>query len=229
LNESESKRYVENIIKIWWESAKTFEYNFKYYSPRDFVHFIVKNIEELAKLYKKHEKENLTYDDIKRLINKEIEPLKRENKELKDEISRLRKGQNVQQETRQNVYKNTDSKINDSIPSDRIIEIFNDWARNPRNELPSQFSYADGELRLREKQNIIDGNSHSIWVKNKSGIKKYIFPNPNAIDQIGGDIDAIYTITGTRRARGQNKVIINKPCEIREDGWIDYKGLIGLL
>jgi hypothetical protein len=250
LGDPKLDKYIENRIKIWWESAKVCEYKRNYYTPHDFINSLanhidinINNIEELSKQYKKHEKDISAYipkffdfgkskiaiDEVKRLINEEIKPLKIENEKLKEEINRLRKGQTVQQETRQNVYQNANSYTNDPISSDGIIEKFNEWAKSPQSILPSQFIYTDGELRLREKQNIKDGNNSSLWIKNKSGPKKYIFPNPNVIDQIGGDIDAIYTITGTRKARGQNKVIINKPCEIRDDGWIEYKGSMDLL
>jgi hypothetical protein len=73
--------------------------------------------------------------------------------------------------------------------------------------------------------------SDATWIANRTGSVKYLFPNPNVIDQIGGKIDVLYKITGNRKARGQNRVKITRACIIVDSstGWIDYKGELTLL
>ena len=172
-----------------------------------------------------------------RNLNIRVTELENSNKILKEEIVKLKKERNISSEKKpvsimpvpaaalQESVKNTVSAVQDNI-----IEMFNQWARDPLIKLPPTFFYyVDGELKLREKQKTVPGNSFSLWIMNKTGTRKYLFPNPDAIDQIGGDIDVIYTVNGIRRARGQNKVAIQKACEIKEDGWIEYKGTLNLL
>jgi hypothetical protein len=158
-----------------------------------------------------------------------------ENNRLKGELETFKK-QSTAQPIAQPLAQSPMSGINTrkntvSCPSDHIIiEAFNDWARDPQSSMPSKFRYADGELKLREKQTINNtGNKNSLWILYESEQVKFLFPNPNAIDQIGGDVDTLYTVTGTRKARGQNRVFIQKACEIKKDGWIEYKGALNLL
>lgn len=224
-------RLIDEKIETWWKKSKYKQNNFEYLSPSGYVDFCLRDLfMKFAEMKKTNEK--LT-EDIKLLIKREIDPILNENKRLKDEIERLRKGQGVKQELNLNappVMPATEIKRNtETINSDNTIDSFNQWAKDPRTMLPSQFNYADGDLRLREKQTIRISNSNSMWITNKSGLKKYLFPNPGAIDQIGGDIDVIYTVSGTRRAKGQNRVFIQKACEIKEDGWIEYKGALSIL
>jgi myosin heavy subunit len=157
-----------------------------------------------------------------------------ENKNLKEEIAALKSQMNALQTSKSFDSSNT-QKMNTrqsvgSSSSDQIVATFNRWAKNPGALLPGQFRYANGELKLREKQEIkscYDGNA--LWIVNTSGSTKYLFPNPNSIDQIAGDIDVLYKVTGTRNARGQNKVDIQEACVIKDDGWIEYKGTLSLI
>jgi hypothetical protein len=115
------------------------------------------------------------------------------------------------------------------------MEKFNNWAANPKVQLPSQFSYAEGELKLREKQKIKNvytsdpAANDSAWITGKSGPTWYLFPNPNAIDELGGNVDDIYYVNGTRRAKGQNKIKIIEACTLKDENWIEYKGTLNLI
>jgi hypothetical protein len=169
-------------------------------------------------------------------LTRENKMLKEELGSIKEELAFLKRQMNMRQipavhEPLPAPRVNTQQSIVSSA-SDQTVDAFNEWARNPKKILPSQFYYAEGELKLREKQDICRSsadNSLSLWIVNKSGSTRYLFPNPNAIDQIGGDIDVLYSITGTRRARGQNIVVIQKACVVMEDGWIEYKGLLNII
>ncbi|MDR1459353.1 MAG: hypothetical protein LBI60_03990 [Bacteroidales bacterium] len=151
---------------------------------------------------------------------------------LNEEIKQIKRQLGTQQQSLR-TYDSPSSVSKQSIVSpsfDQTIESFNAWAKYPGQSLPSQFQYAEGDLTLREKQDIrFSSTNNATWIINKSGPAKYLFPNPNAIDQIGGKIDILYSVTGNRRARGQNKVNIQKACVIMEDGWIEYKGELSLI
>jgi prefoldin subunit 5 len=178
---------------------------------------------------------SLSGEDIVNLIRKEIEPLTIENKKLKEEIEQLKRQLVTQQQQAKTSGHLSPSKANyqqgnDFFSFDQTIEAFNAWAKNPGVSLPSSFCYAEGDLKLREKQEIQPSSANNAtWVMNISGSTKYLFPNPNAIDQISGRIDTLYSITGNRRARGQNRVTIQKACCVQEDGWIEYKGALSLV
>jgi hypothetical protein len=212
LNNAEQQQSWENfingLIKKWWESAivcKLIEENKECSLRQAFTEFTQKTRANEAQL-----------------------------SALRKEIEQLKKQLNQQQPLKMSDY-STPLKVNNqqnttSSSFDKTVEAFNAWAKNPVSFLPSQFNYAEGDLKLREKQNIqFSSAKNATWIINKSGPIKYLFPNPNAIDQVGGKIDALYTVTGNRRARGQNKVNIQNACVIREDGWIEYKGALSLV
>jgi hypothetical protein len=181
------------------------------------------------------EKQSFSSESVKHLIRQETEALKKENEILKEEIEKLKKQIGIQQQPLKMNEDLTILKVNNQQNStsylfDQTIESFNAWAKNPGSSLPPQFNYAEGDLKLREKQNIQSSSTNNAaWIMNKSGSTKYVFPNPNAIDQLSGKIDTLYTVTGNRRARGQNKVNIQNACVIKEDGWIEYKGALTLI
>jgi len=195
--------YFNNFIKRWWETGP---WKNDQNSLKGVLEFLLKRINEFdAKL-----------------------------SEQKKEIEQLKRQLNTQQQSSKSsdystsIIKNNQQDIVSS--SDKTIDLFNTWSKNPRSLLPFQYNYAEGDLKLREKQKILSSSSkNATWIINKSGPVKYIFPNPEAIDQLSGKIDVLYTVTGNRRARGQNKVIIQNACVIMEDGWIEYKGELNLL
>jgi len=237
---------IEKRIKIWWETPElSYRLDNLQVSPKCYlistteylnnrinnIHPVVDNLLSESKNRESQYQKNLR--DLKDLSGKiseiqiKINNLTVENKKLKEEIEQLKeKKSNVS--VTASIEDNKRSSV--SIPADNTIKIFNDWAREPITRPPSQFTFADGELKLREKQNIKEtSNINSLWIINKSGTIKYLFPNPNAIDGIGGDIDPVYTVTGTRKAKGQNRINILKACEIKDGGWIEFKGELSLL
>jgi len=223
---------IDNRIKSWWENSpeSTYHINGVPFPPKN---YLLKGFDLLSK-----HANNITQEinSLKSEIYKiqiKFDNVTIENQKLKNEIDQL-KIKISQEENKSNASPIASMENNKksvaSIPSDNIIKIFNDWASELKTNLSSQFFYADGELKLREKQNITrTDNNKSLWIINKSGNIKYLFPNPNAIDEIGGNIDTVYTVTGTRKAKGQNRVNILKACEINDDGWIEYKGELTLL
>ncbi|MHC6202379.1 hypothetical protein ACYULU_04200 [Breznakiellaceae bacterium SP9] len=161
---------------------------------------------------------------------KEIGYLKTLLSDQSNEISQLKTQLGSLQQSLKTADYSASSKKAEQQNTDQIIEAFNQWAQNPEQVLPAQFSYAEGDLKLREKQTIqVSSITSALWITNKGGHTKYLFPNPNAIDQLSGKTDYLYTITGNRRARGQNKVMIDTACIIREEGWIEYKGALSLV
>ena len=230
---------IDNRIKTWWNITPFYEQDNEKYTPYGYIRKHINKLYEYIEQLKNNDaqyKNNYKYlsGEITE-IRKTVENLMIENQNLKNEIKQLKDKIN-QQEKKSNaspissVFTEDNIRSSVSIPSDNILKIFNDWAREPKTRPPSQFTFADGELKLREKQSIKEtGNSSSLWIINKSGAIKYLFPNPNAIDGIGGDIDPVYTVTGTRKAKGKNKINVLKACEIKDDGWIEYKGELNLL
>jgi regulator of replication initiation timing len=231
LDEERIIELIDKRIKTWWNDTLCYEHNNIKLSPFGYIAKYINKLNASVSQLNNNEAQyqnNYIYltGEISK-IQKTIDNLITENKNLKNNIEQL-KEKIIQQEKKSNVL--PISSVSASIPSDNILKIFNDWAREPKTKPPSQFTFAEGELKLRENQNIKEtGNNNSLWIINKSGSIKYLFPNPNAIDGIGGDIDPVYTVTGTRKAKGQNKINVLKACEIKDDGWIEYKGELILL
>jgi len=225
---------IENKINTFWNNTPSFVLNNVHYSPNEFIReYFRKLMTQLNKNESQYQNDFKILSDKINEIQIKFDNLTIENQKLKNEIGQL-KEKIIQLGIKPNaspiasIKDNMRSSV--SFPIDSIIEIFNEWAREPKTRLPSQFIYADGELKLREKQNINKSdNNNSLWIINKSGIINYLFPNPNAIDEIWGNIDTVYTVTGTRKAKGQNRINVLKACEIKDDGWIEYKGELSLL
>ena len=111
-----------------------------------------------------------------------------------------------------------------------IVEKFNKWASNhPSSELPREFSYLEGEIKVRTAQYPRETSSKTKWIWNKTGDIKYLFPNPNFFDQMT-DISDLYLMDMTRlREKGSNKIRITTPCEVMDSGFINFQGKLELL
>ena len=211
--------------KLDFHNKQINDINQKLNINNDDIIFINDKVDKLSSENKNLE---LKYNKILKNLSDKIsevqvkfDNLKIENQKFKNEIDQL-KAQISQQGMKPN------SPI--AAAEDNTIKIFNEWAKNPKLPLPPQFKFADGKLRLREKQEIYETNDiDSLWIINKSGDVKYLFPNPNAIDEIGGNIENIYAVTGTRKAKGQNKVKILDACKLKDGGFIEFKGELNLL
>ena len=104
-----------------------------------------------------------------------------------------------------------------------VIAAFNAWAVNPLVPLPAGFSFIAGDFRIRTRQQIIETPDESKWITNRKGSKKYLFPNPNLFNQMTAS-DFLYTITGTPKAQGLNKICVTKACEMTYDGFVEFTG-----
>jgi hypothetical protein len=182
-------------------------------------------------------KKTFSGEEVAMLIRKETEFLAGEISMLRKEIEQLKR-QPVIEQTIKFDKTSSISTINNRqdvpVPSpDPIVEEFNMWAKNPSFRLPAKFYYAEGDIKLRENCVIeeVSSSSGATWIVNRNGPLKYLFPNPNAIDQLGGKIDFLYKINGNRRAKGQNRVNIQKACSIVDgsSGWVEYKGELTLI
>jgi len=110
------------------------------------------------------------------------------------------------------------------------IYAFNQWAQNPHLSFPEFFTYVSNvKLEFRTKQEFISTQTETDWIRNTVGEKKYLFPNPNNIDNLSGPIDKLYKVTGNRNAKGLNSVKISSACEIKEGNFIEYQGELLLL
>lgn len=110
------------------------------------------------------------------------------------------------------------------------VAFFNQWAQNPHLSFPQYFTYVTNvKLEFRIKQEFTDTNIETEWIRNTIGEKKYLFPNPNKIDNLAGPIDKLYKVAGTRKAKGANSVKITSACQIKEDNFIEYQGELTLM
>jgi uncharacterized protein YlxW (UPF0749 family) len=110
------------------------------------------------------------------------------------------------------------------------IAVFNKWAQNPSRPLPEYFSYVTiFKPEFRTKQDFTDTDKETDWIRNTIGEKKYLFPNPNKIDNLSGPIDKLYNVEGTRKGQGLNSIKIINACQIKEGNFIEYKGDLVLL
>lgn len=110
------------------------------------------------------------------------------------------------------------------------IDDFNKWAASPVPVLPSGFSYTEGEFRIRAKNAYrLSSSNGSKWIVNTKGGKKYLLPNPLSFDQMT-NISELYAMNRVHlRGKGQNRMRVKKPCEMADNGWIDYPGELQLL
>jgi septal ring factor EnvC (AmiA/AmiB activator) len=110
------------------------------------------------------------------------------------------------------------------------VAAYNQWAQNPRRPLPQYFTYiANVKPEFRVKQDFADTNNETDWIRNTIGEKKYLFPNPNLIDNLSGPVDKLYKVTGARKSKGTNSVKATNPCQIMDNNFIEYQGELLLL
>jgi hypothetical protein len=124
-----------------------------------------------------------------------------------------------------------DKKIREDIKKGALdpLEVFNSWGANPADPLPEAFYYLQGEFRIRETHSLKESTVPSRWIINREGSKRYLLPNPNFFDQMT-NISELYTMNRAQlRGKGQNRIRIIKPCEMADNGWIDYAGELQLL
>jgi preprotein translocase subunit SecG len=109
------------------------------------------------------------------------------------------------------------------------IEAYNAWAANPVSSLPTAFTYLEGDMRMREEQNLKPTANESMWITNKDGSQKYLFPNPNLFDQMTDLKDTYKIDISELKPKGQNRIRIITPCKLSDNGFIVHKGELELL
>jgi uncharacterized repeat protein (TIGR02543 family) len=111
-----------------------------------------------------------------------------------------------------------------------VKDAFNHWAKNPSLPLPPEaFYYVEGDMKILTKREIKESARETMWITNRKGDKKYLFPNPNLFDQMTSIFD-LYKMDPTRlKGRGQNKIKIITPCEMAKNGFVEFPGELELL
>jgi len=119
--------------------------------------------------------------------------------------------------------------MKEEIESDPV-SAFNKWSQNSLQPLPKYFTYVTIlKPDLRTKQESTDTGAETDWIRNTVGEKKYLFPNPNKIDNLYGQVDKLYKVVGTRKSAGNNTVKIIDACQVKEGNYIEYQGELKLL
>jgi len=122
-------------------------------------------------------------------------------------------------------------KMTESITSGSlgVIEAFNLWAASPYIPLPEAFHYIEGEINIRTKREIRESAGETKWITNRSGAKKYLFPNPNSFNQMTNILELYKMDQAKLKGRGQNKIKITTPCEMTKEGFVEFAGELELL
>jgi flagellar basal body-associated protein FliL len=124
-----------------------------------------------------------------------------------------------------------DKKTRDEIKKGTLdpLTVFNSWAANPAVDLPQAFYYLQGDFRIRETHTLKESATPSKWISNRYGSAKYLLPNPNSFDTMT-NISELYDMDMTRlKTKGQNRIHVVKPCEMADNGYINYPGELQLL
>jgi hypothetical protein len=109
------------------------------------------------------------------------------------------------------------------------LSVFNEWAKNPVTPLPSGFYYLQNDIKIRSSQSLAKSALETRWISNSRGTRQYLFPNPNSFNEMT-NISELYVIKdGVLKPKGQNRLQITKPCEIKDRDYIDFPGELRLL
>jgi hypothetical protein len=152
----------------------------------------------------------------------------KEKEELEEQLREQR--QSVFQDTRIPSYGNSGIFPSRAADTDaHVLNDFNTWASNPDKALPGNFRYLEGDFKIRSSNPIRECASPSKWIINKDGSTRFLFPNPNAFNEMT-NISELYSIKdGVLKPKGQNRLQITKPCEIKDRDYIDFPGELQLL
>jgi len=151
-------------------------------------------------------------------IEQQIREQSGQNNKFNTEIQRIQK-----------IIGNDSGGGNEGKPVD-IVSQFNMWASNPNVKLPFAFYYINNEPKRNIAQNFNESSAGAPtkWILNRNGNIKYLFPNPNFMDDVT-DISEFYLMDLTRlKPKGLNKIKIVEPCKI-EDDIIRFQGKLDLL
>jgi hypothetical protein len=124
-----------------------------------------------------------------------------------------------------------DKKTREDIKKGALdpLEVFNSWAANPALSLPEAFYYLQGDFRIRVTHALKESARPSMWIGNRYGSEKYLLPNPNFFEPMT-NISELYGMDMTRlKAKGQNRIQVIKPCEMADNGYVNYPGELQIL
>jgi peptidoglycan hydrolase CwlO-like protein len=151
-------------------------------------------------------------------------------KEMADFKQRIKSTSDTVSLLRTDIDKNREKLARKELVENDPVVVFNQWAQNPHLPLPQYFTYVTNvKLEFRTKQDFSDTNTETDWIRNTVGEKKYLFPNPNKIDNLSGPIDKLYKVVGTRKVKGANSVKVTSACQIKEGNFIEYQGELLLM
>jgi len=184
------------------------------------------------------------FDDIQYQITRLDDEIKRQSKitlQFQNDLTFLKTEMSDLKQTMVNansnfsslkteIEKNREKLIRKEQVERDPVYVFNQWAQNPHLPLPEYFTYVNiTKLEFRIKQEFFDTRTETEWIRNTISERKYLFPNPNKINNLSGPIDKFYKVTGTRKAEGLNSIKIINPCEIKEDNYIEFQGNLLIL
>jgi cell division protein FtsL len=177
---------------------------------------------------RKIDKLEKTINDICETVNNEysqkIKELERKIADLEAKTKTLSLSRNNECEPKR-IYPSPAQPVQ---PDSNIIR-FNGWAANPTIPLPAAFTFLAGEPRIRTSQQLMETAEETKWIKNLTGVKKYLFPNPNSFNP-NTDIHLLYDMDQNMlKEKGKNKIKIITPCEISSSGWIEFPGELKIL
>lgn len=157
--------------------------------------------------------------------SKQIDDLKYQIQGLKREISR----QEDEKEREREIQKKQEKeKVLESLLPSEILAQFNNWAANPSSELPKIFFYVRGDVNIRTNQRIEESILPAKWITNRYGKKKFLFPNP-ALFNDRTNIGYLYEGKMDNLKPSGNRIEVLEPCEITENGFIEFLGKMRLL
>jgi hypothetical protein len=123
-------------------------------------------------------------------------------------------------------------KIAENVKSGKldVTEAFNSWADDPLGPLPTEaFYFIVGEMNIRTKRQIMESAKETMWITNRTGMKKYLFPNPNLFNQRTNILELYKMDQSKLKGKGQNRIKIITPCEMTKDGFVEFPGELELL
>jgi phage shock protein A len=163
-------------------------------------------------------------------LNSQINSVITSNQELERRIAALEAKNNTLM-SRNNEYesKRVPTSPAQSVQTDSNISQFNAWAASPTTLLPAGFTFLAGEPRIRMSQQLAETAEETKWITNRTGVKKYLLPNPNLFNQMTDIHELYYMDQNMLKEKGKNKIKIITPCEISAAGWIGFPGKLKIL
>jgi hypothetical protein len=166
-------------------------------------------------------KDKITSDNEYRQLLRDIDDLKRERTRLKEQLDRMAAPKES--------VRLTESPKNSN--GNTILAIFNSWAARPMSNLPNNFYYVLGNIKIRTKQDFDTSkydNSNAKWIISECNGIRYLFPNPIIFND-RTDISELYQGNIENLKPEGNKIQVLKPCEMSKTGFIEFPGEFKLI